>query len=115
MQGWVFAKFNDHMWHIELSYLSPVRRTYLRVHILRTRLDDVVDVEMCLGEDGMLATMTEVEITHFLDLSGGVRIRLYKLCAWESPQQDLTIGKCLTLQPLDRCYGMVTNDRFRAA
>ena len=111
MKGWLFLRFGESRWaHVGLVYLSPQRFTYLQVHHLEEQADGRHVLRARLDAKGWPETMHEVTLAQSLPLERDMRLRVYKLIAWEAPMCPFRVGAHLTVEPLDSYLPMVCND-----
>ena len=110
LEGWVFVKFGDTFFHVGMTYLSPQRMTYLKVHVMNEDETGRVAFECRLQADGLPETYTDIEIARELDLGPEMSIQLYKLESTERPHIPFTIGNELFAEPMDRYFTMQQNE-----
>ena len=111
LEGWVFIRLGDNLWyHCGLVYLQPQRVTYLRAHLASEREDGQCELYLRLDEAELPEVLHEVDLAKSLDLSCPLRIRLYKLQAWQVPHTPFSLGLHLTIQALHLYLPMVSND-----
>ncbi len=111
LEGWLFHRYNEVWWtHLGLVYLSPHRLTYLRVHLLEELEDQRCILQCRLDAKGHPEYLHEVDLAQQLPLESPLRLRIYKLMAWEVAHVPFSFGLRLVVEPLDLHLRMSCNN-----